>query len=147
MYFFDIRRQRVLLKKFNFGFPDILKINFVLKSKINNSIKGNEVFKWIIRYSGFSFFNNLKRGKKPNKNIAIKDILLKKKPLSGNFKFVLILKRFIKSRLYSFLLYASHSLNKLIIDGLNFSLEYFFIDITELITAFGVAILDIKGAQ
>ena len=45
MYFFDTKRQRVFLKKFSLGFPDILKINFVLKLKINNSIKGKEVFR------------------------------------------------------------------------------------------------------
>ena len=98
---------------------------------------------------GFFFLSNFNNGKKLFKKINTKDILLKKKPLSGKFKKCILLKRFNKFKLYFFLSSKKkfHSPNKLIIDDCIFLLEYLFNDKAELITALGVAIFDINGAQ
>jgi hypothetical protein len=60
----------------NFGIPEILKINFVLKSKTLNIKIGKEVIRCEIIKSGFFFFNNNVNGIKEKKKIKIYEILL-----------------------------------------------------------------------
>tara|TARA_A100001015_G_C14621434_1_gene568054 strand:+ start:333 stop:590 length:258 start_codon:yes stop_codon:yes gene_type:complete len=84
---------------FNLGFPEILNINLVSKLNKYNRISGSAVFKWIMKYSGLSFFKIFSKGMKLIKKIQKKEILLKKNPLSGKLKENLNLKRFKKINL------------------------------------------------
>ena len=55
--------------KFNFGVPEILMINLVLKLKILNNTSGSDIIRWAIKYSGTSLINNFLKLLKLNKKL------------------------------------------------------------------------------
>ena len=58
------------LKKFNFGKPEILSINFVLRLNKLNKIRGNDVIKCPIKKLGLSLIKNLHKGIIEKKNMS-----------------------------------------------------------------------------
>ena len=88
LIFFEQIFQKFFLKKFNFGIPEILNINFVSKLKNLKSKIGKDVIKWATIKFGLFFFIILKRGINEIRNIKIYDNLLWKKPIFGkNLKY------------------------------------------------------------
>ena len=65
--FLEIFIQNSFLKKFNLGYPEILKINLVLNLKKLKRVRGNDVIRCKIIRSGFSFFNSNNKGKKESR--------------------------------------------------------------------------------
>ena len=68
--FFEKNFQRFNLKKFNFGKPEILSINFVLRLNKLNKIRGNDVTKCPIKKLGLSLIKNLHKGIIEKKNMT-----------------------------------------------------------------------------
>ena len=72
--------------RFNFGVPEILRINLVLKLKVVNNNSGSETIKCAIKYSGDSLIINFLNLKKLNKKIIVcENLLLKKLPFGNNW--------------------------------------------------------------
>ena len=76
--FLDASLHKTFLKKFNFGYPEILKINFVSKLKKINKNNGKEVSKWIIKKFDLFLFKKKNNGNNENKKLNIYINLLAK---------------------------------------------------------------------